>query len=72
MTPQEFDKLKFSAGMRISHTCTMTAQVRVFDVVSVNFAEQLFGVEDNDTCDCCDAPILTWFRCENCELLTEK
>lgn len=47
----------------------------IHELLTVDFEEDLMGVDgDCDICDHCEYAIETiqWFRCENCELLTNK
>lgn len=72
MTREEFNKTRFGAGMVIRHTLTN----KTFFVVSVDFAEQLIGVDEDEFYD--NAPDdseelgIKWLRCENCEIIEEN
>lgn len=60
MTIEEFDNYRFGAGMKVKYKHC------VYDVVTVNFGERLFGLGD-DSCE--DDEDLTWVRCENAEVI---
>ena len=59
MTIDEFQSTTFSGGMRIKYSG------QVYDVVSVDFLEKLFGfiLEGGDLNN------LSWARCENVEFI---
>lgn len=68
MTIEEFAKLRVSAGMKIKHI----PSGEIHNLVTVDFKEGLIGIDgDDDTCDVCGEDIysITWFRCENCEII---
>lgn len=68
MTIEEFAKLKVSAGMKIKHI----PSGEIHDLLTVDFEESLMGIDgDCDICDSCENAVetITWFRCENCEIV---
>lgn len=56
MTQQEFDDLRFCAGMIAEYGGNW------YEVVSCSFPERLFGLGDDTTTETTD---LLWVRCEN-------
>jgi hypothetical protein len=61
MTIEEFDKMKWKAGMQVRYHCLSKSRTR--DVASVNFLEKLIGLASIDEVDEID-----WVRCENVTL----
>lgn len=56
MTQQEFDVLRFCAGMIAEYGGNW------YKVISCSFPERLFGLGDDTTTETAD---LLWVRCEN-------
>jgi hypothetical protein len=71
MTREEFNQKRFHAGTIIHHAPSN----KTFFVVSVDFEEQLIGVDENDfyenVPDDEEEVSIKWLRCENCEILNE-
>ena len=61
MTIEEFNKIKFGAGMKAKY------KDYIYGIVSVNFEESLLGLADDDVHD--DDDDLIWVRCENAEIV---
>lgn len=59
MNIEEFKKTGFAPGMKIKY------QGRIYDVISADFEESLFGFSLDGSC-----VDLSWARCENVELIT--
>lgn len=72
MTREEFNKTRFSAGTVICHTPTN----KTFFVISVDFDEQLIGVDEDEFFDNVpddnEVSGIRWLRCENCEIINEE
>ena len=60
MTKEEFSKFKFTANIRVIHK---NIQGCIFDIASVDFSEDLIGLDDGDD--------IKWVRCENVELSSD-
>lgn len=76
MTATQFERTQWGVGMKIKHIDTYMRDeplVTIHDVVSVNFAEGLIGVDDEfpDQCEHCENSndTLEWLRYENCEII---
>lgn len=66
MTQEEFDNRKWTAGDMVAiHSRYVRDTVK--EVVTVDFAERLIGVFLRKHDD-----IVTWFRCESCELISTQ
>lgn len=73
MTIEEFNRKRFYAGTIILHKPSN----KTFHIVSVDFEEQLIGVDGNEFYD--NIPdddeeelSIKWLRCENCEIINEE
>jgi len=60
MTREEFNNTGFTGKMKMKY------QGRIYDVISVDFGEALFGYSLDGSC-----VDLSWCRCENVELVKE-
>jgi len=58
MTIEEFNNMSWGAGGKVIYDCNEC------DVISVNFAEALLGIDEFD-----DIDNLSWVRCENIEII---
>lgn len=69
MTIEQFNSTKWCAGMKV-HCNPMGVKYEPFvdDVVSVNLDQALIAVAMGPIDD---AEQWMWFRCENCEIVTE-
>lgn len=68
MTIKEFNSTGFHMGMKVKYK----GEVR--NLVSVNFDENLIGLEDEESeCEECGNTFteIYWVRCENCQLLED-
>lgn len=72
MTREEFNQKRFGAGTIIRYTPTD----KTFFVVSVDFQEQLIGVDEDEFFDNMpddsEESGIRWLRCENCEIINEE
>lgn len=65
MTLTEFDKTKWTGGMKITYEWRFEGVTKIegHSVCSVDFIERLIAFKiENDEC-------LKWVRCENCKLI---
>lgn len=72
MTREEFNQKRFGAGTIIRYIPTG----KTFFVVSVDFQEQLIGVDEDEffdnVPDDSEESGIRWLRCENCEIINEE
>jgi hypothetical protein len=63
MTIDEFNKMRFGAGMKIFY------KGKEYDIRSVDFEEALIGIDEKILGG--DEGDISWKRCENCQLVSE-
>lgn len=72
MTREEFNQKRFGVGTVICHIPTN----KTFFVVSVDFQEQLIGVDEDEffdnVPDDSEESGIRWLRCENYEIINEE
>lgn len=62
MTIEEFNKTTFGNGDKVIYNG------KTRDILSVDFCEALFGIEDDESPD----HGIDWVRCENCIFITSE
>lgn len=69
MTIEQFNNTRWGAGMRVHcNPMGMRYEPYVADVAGVDFDQSLIGVKKDLESE---TEELSWFRCENCEIVAE-
>ncbi len=63
MTAEEFDKTGFTGQMKCRY------KLQEYDIISVDFEERLFGIDESETYEDEGFFGLHWKRCENITII---
>jgi len=66
MTIEEFDKTRFTGGMKCEY------KGKEYEIISVDFEEKTIAINEFDSFDDNGADDLDWKRCENITLITKQ